>query len=173
MGHITESTHRLHSDLFLFACPSLLHPRRGSRLRLRAARLGQANRPCVLGATLCVLSVINFIKGEIHPKREMEDSTVFSPRLAFKGAFLLVAVSTLTACKNGGDLSLEPGVRRPATNQSSPFVQVNQGGKALIIENGKTATTGVHGWVTVQPVTAKNLSGSNGSKIVLRPMPTE
>ena len=73
---------------------------------------------------------------------------------------------SLTACQNGGDLTLEPGSRRPASNKGSPYVQVNQGGKALVVEQGKTASTGVHGWVTIQSVTASQLQGGS-ARIIL------
>lgn len=90
-----------------------------------------------------------------------------NPGIAIKTLLLAAAVATLTACSAGGDLTLEPGVRKPASGLGSPFVQVNLGGKALVIEQGKTATTGVHGWVTVQPVKASNLSSSNGTTATL------
>jgi hypothetical protein len=75
-------------------------------------------------------------------------------------------VAFLTACNNGGNLSLEPGAVI-TKRKGSPFVQVNQGGKALIIEQGKTATSGVHGWVAVQNVASKNLNDGSGHKIIM------
>lgn len=83
------------------------------------------------------------------------------------GALCLTAVAlVLSACSNGGELNLEPGARKDKT-QGSPFVQLNSGGKALIIEQGKTATTGVHGWVTVQPISSTQMTSSSGTKLIL------
>lgn len=79
----------------------------------------------------------------------------------FVGVFL-----SLTACKNGGDLTLESGSRRPAANKGSPYIRVNNGGKALVWEQGKTPTTGVNGWVTVNSVTAGQLQGG-GTRMIL------
>ncbi|NJL24984.1 MAG: hypothetical protein HC902_07295 [Calothrix sp. SM1_5_4] len=45
-------------------------------------------------------------------------------------------------------------------------MQVNQGGKALVVEQGKTATTGVHGWVSVQSVSSQSLSGGSAAMVV-------
>lgn len=72
----------------------------------------------------------------------------------------------LAACSGGGSLSLEAGARKIAI-KGSPFVSLNQGGKALIVEQGKTATTGVHGWVAVQSVAQRNLTGTNGTSLIL------
>ena len=82
-----------------------------------------------------------------------------------KGIFLAGSLAFLAACSNGGHLSLEAGARK--ASKGTPFVQVNQGGKALIVETGKTATTGVHGWVAVQSVGAPNIADSSGNNIVL------
>jgi predicted small lipoprotein YifL len=81
---------------------------------------------------------------------------------------ILLASLSLTACGNGGSLTLEPG-RGPASqlSQGSPFVSVNQGGKAMIVQQGMTPTTGVHGWLTIQAVSSKNLNGADGSAMVL------
>ncbi len=71
------------------------------------------------------------------------------------------AVALLSACSNGGELTLETGAfPEVKVTKGSPFVTVNQGGKALIIEQGKTVTSGVHGYVTVQAVTAKTLASA-------------
>jgi hypothetical protein len=84
----------------------------------------------------------------------------------YLGFALVGAVAFLTACSNGGTLNLEPGARK-VVSKGSPFVQVNQGGKALIVEQGQTAATGVHGYVTVQTITAKNLSGGVGQPQII------
>lgn len=78
------------------------------------------------------------------------------------GAFAAV----LTACNNGGNLTLEPGAVINK-KKGSPFVQVNQGGKALVIEQGKTASTGVHGWVAVQSVASKTMTDGSGHRIIM------
>jgi hypothetical protein len=88
-------------------------------------------------------------------------------KYAFQGLMLVALAATLTACKNGGDFTLE----RPHKDKSqgSPYVQVNQGGKALIYEASRslaTATQGVHGWVSVQPVSA-HLTGAGGTNIIM------
>ena len=43
----------------------------------------------------------------------------------------------LSACNNGGNLTLEPGAVVNKA-QGSPYVRVNLGGKALMVEQGKT-----------------------------------
>lgn len=82
---------------------------------------------------------------------------------------LLGVLLVTSACSKGGNLTLEPGARKIAS-KGSPFVQVNQGGKALIYEQGltpSTATTGVHGWVSVQAVSSTQLSSASGHKAVI------
>lgn len=79
---------------------------------------------------------------------------------------LVFAALLLSACNSGGNLTLEPGARKIAT-KGSPYVTVNQGGKALIVEQGKTAQTGVHGWVSVQAVSARNLSSTSGHRLIM------
>ncbi len=77
----------------------------------------------------------------------------------------------LAGCSDGGELTLESGARKIAS-RGSPFVAVNQGGRALIVQNGKTASTGVHGWVTVQSISARNMTSASGtghSMIVNKP----
>jgi hypothetical protein len=72
----------------------------------------------------------------------------------------------LAACSKGGELVLEPGAKI-VKSKGSPYVSVNQGGKALIVQQGQTATTGVHGWVTIQSVSARNLTSGAGHQMVL------
>lgn len=85
---------------------------------------------------------------------------------ALKLSSLAAGLLVLTACSKGGNLTLEPGARIVKT-KGSPYVTVNQGGKALVVEQGKTATTGVHGWVSVQAVSSRNLSSTGGNTMVL------
>lgn len=96
-------------------------------------------------------------------------------KYAFQSLLLVAMAMALTACKNGGEVTLEPGAR-PSKVQGSPYVQVNQGGKALIYESTltpATATQGVHGWVTVQAVTSSHLTGSGGTNLIMnRPQST-
>ncbi len=66
------------------------------------------------------------------------------------------------ACSKGGQLTLEPGARK--ANKGSPTVKVNQGGKALVWEQGKSHTTGVHGWISVQTISAADLKNSAGTE---------
>jgi len=81
--------------------------------------------------------------------------------------FAIAAMATaLTACKNGGDVTLESNARKVAS-QGSPYVQVNQGGSAMIVEAGKTPTTGVHGYVSVQAVTSQHLQSSSGTMLIM------
>ncbi len=77
---------------------------------------------------------------------------------------ILGAALFLTACSNGGNLSLEPGAKK-VTSKGSPFVTVNQGGKALLI--GGSGASEVRGYVTVQAVTAGTLSGGSGQPQVI------
>jgi len=76
----------------------------------------------------------------------------------------------LTACKNGGEVTLGPSAIKNK-NPGSPYAQVNLGGKSLVVEAGKTASTGVHGWVSVQAVTSQNLNGNNTVLIMNRTQP--
>lgn len=79
---------------------------------------------------------------------------------------LLGVLLFTVACSKGGNLTLEPGARRPA-QKGSPFVQVNIGGKALVVEQGQTVDTGVHGWVAVNSVSHKQLSSASGHTAVI------
>lgn len=79
---------------------------------------------------------------------------------------LIAAALLLSACNSGGNLTLEPGARKIAS-KGSPYVTVNQGGKALIVEQGKTAQTGVHGWVSIQTISARNLSSTSGHTLIM------
>ncbi|MBX3022960.1 MAG: hypothetical protein KF799_14895 [Bdellovibrionales bacterium] len=73
----------------------------------------------------------------------------------------------LSACSNGGNLTLE-STAVISKKKSSPFVQVNQGGKALVIEQGKTVSTGVHGWVAVGNVAAGSIKDTvSGNQVIL------
>ncbi len=85
----------------------------------------------------------------------------FGRHLMLAGAVLFLA-----ACSNGGNLTLEPGAKKVVTN-ASPFVQVNLGGKALVVQQGKTASTGVHGWVSINAVSSKNLTGTGGTQMIM------
>lgn len=85
---------------------------------------------------------------------------------ALKLSSIAAGMLLLAACSKGGNLTLEPGARIVKT-KGSPYVTVNQGGKALVVEQGKTATTGVHGWVSVQAVSSRNLSSTGGNTMVL------
>lgn len=85
---------------------------------------------------------------------------------ALKLSSVAVGMLLLAACSKGGNLTLEPGARIVKA-KGSPFVTVNQGGKALVVEQGKTATTGVHGWVSVQAVSSRNLSSVDGNTMVI------
>jgi len=71
---------------------------------------------------------------------------------------------TTAACSKGGNLVLEPGARTPK-QKGSPFVQVNQGGKAYIQDTGGTAQ-GINGYISVQPSSAQ-LTGAGGTTGVL------
>ncbi len=86
--------------------------------------------------------------------------------LAFNSLGLLGVLLFTVGCSKGGNLTLEPGARKIAS-KGSPFVQVNQGGRALVIENGQTVATGVHGWVTVQAVSSRQLSSGSGHTAVI------
>jgi hypothetical protein len=91
---------------------------------------------------------------------------MLTTKLAMKSFAIIAAAMALSACKNGGDVTLESNARKVAS-QGSPYVQVNQGGKSLVVESGKTATTGVHGWVTVQAITSQHLQSANNNGTIL------
>jgi hypothetical protein len=83
-----------------------------------------------------------------------------------KGLTLLALSMFLGACSKGGQLTLEPNARI-VKSKGSPFVTVNQGGKALVVEQGQTAATGVHGWVTVQTISSRTMTSTSGHGMVL------
>jgi hypothetical protein len=80
---------------------------------------------------------------------------------------LIVAGLSLSACSKGGQLVLAPNARI-VKSKGSPYVNVNQGGKALVVEQGKTATTGVHGWITVNTVSGKTLTNGNEVMVLMK-----
>lgn len=84
----------------------------------------------------------------------------FNP-LAILGVLLLTS-----ACSKGGNLTLEPGARK-INSKGSPFVQVNQGGRALVVQQGQTPTSGVHGWITVQSMSSRALTSGSGHTAVI------
>ena len=92
---------------------------------------------------------------------------MLSTNLVWRSLALVFAAAALTACHNGGDLTLEPGARK-VVSQGSPYVQVNLGGKALVVQSGQTADTGVHGWITVNSVSSQSLSSPNASLVLNR-----
>ena len=79
-----------------------------------------------------------------------------------KSQLVIALVPLFAACSKGGQLSLEAGARRLTPTSVGPLVQVNQGGKALVVEQGKTPDTGVHGWVTIQAVQSRSISSTSG-----------
>ena len=88
----------------------------------------------------------------------------------FTHSIQIIATATLflslVGCGNGGSLTLEPGARKVAS-KGSPFLRFNVGGKSLVVQAGQTPTTGVHGWVSIQPVSSKVLSAPGGDQIYL------
>ncbi len=75
-------------------------------------------------------------------------------------------LSLLSGCSKGGEVTIEPGAIKDKF-KGAPYVVINQGGRALIVEQGKTANTGVHGWIAIQTMTAKNLRGPSGEMAVM------
>lgn len=80
-------------------------------------------------------------------------------RLALGAVFSVLA---LVACSKGGQLNLE--IPRAATPPAAPMtgapnVTTTLGGKSLVVEQGKTKTTGYHGWVSFNVVEGKTLQG--------------
>lgn len=78
---------------------------------------------------------------------------------------LLVISLFLAACSKGGNLTLEPGARI-VKSKGTPSLRINQGGKALVVEQGKTPANGVHGWVTVNSVSGRNVTSVDGTNAV-------
>ena len=91
---------------------------------------------------------------------------MLTTKLAMKSFAIVAAALALTACKNGGDVTLESNAHKVAS-QGSPYVQVNQGGQAMLVEAGKTPTTGVHGYATVQAITSQHLQSVNNNGTML------
>jgi len=83
-----------------------------------------------------------------------------------KGLGLLALTMMIGACTKGGQLTLEPNARI-VKSKGSPFVSVNQGGKALIVQQGQTPSTGVHGWVSVQAISSRSMTDGGGHRMVL------
>lgn len=79
---------------------------------------------------------------------------------------LAATMVILTACNNGGNLSLESGAV-VTKKKGAPFVTINQGGKSLVVENGRTYENGVHGWISVQTVSSRGLADGAGSRMVV------
>lgn len=73
----------------------------------------------------------------------------------------------LVACSKGGQLTLESNARIVKT-KGSPFITINQGGKALVVEQGQTPSTGVHGWVAIQTISSSPVSDGSGNTAILR-----
>jgi hypothetical protein len=73
----------------------------------------------------------------------------------------VAAVVVLSACNSGGELAIESNSSKRI--KGSPFVTVNQGGKAMIKD-----ASGNYGFVSVQAVAAKQIkSSADGSRAVL------
>ncbi len=80
---------------------------------------------------------------------------------------LLAAASmALTACSNKGSLNLEPGAIKVAS-KGSPYMRLNVGANAMVVEQGQTPTTGVHGWISLQPVSSKSLASGSGAQLII------
>jgi hypothetical protein len=93
-------------------------------------------------------------------------------RHALKGFALLGLSLLIGACSKGGQLTLEPNARIVKA-KGAPFATVNQGGKALVVEQGQTPTTGVHGWVTIQTISSRSMSSAAGHSMVLNKSATQ
>lgn len=87
--------------------------------------------------------------------------------LSRMGLIIILAVSA-AACSKGGNIVIEPG-SRPGKLKGSPFVNVNQGGKAMIVEDGKTPTTGVHGFVNIQAVQSTIVTDGSVKGVINKP----
>ena len=83
-----------------------------------------------------------------------------------KVLFALAISMFIGACSKGGQLTLEPNARI-VKSSGSPFVTVNQGGKALVVQQGQTATTGVHGWISVQTISSPSMTSATSYGMVL------
>lgn len=86
--------------------------------------------------------------------------------MRFQVVLGFAAVLGLSACQKGGELTLEPGANKKIS-KGSPFLQVNQGAKAMVVEQGQTPTTGVHGWITISPITSRSVSAMNGTQMIM------
>jgi hypothetical protein len=75
-------------------------------------------------------------------------------------------ILALTACSKGGKLSLEPGAIRDFITKGSPMATVNQGG-AMVVQQGQTAKTGIHGYVTVQDVKAVTVKNTGSGHYMI------
>lgn len=82
---------------------------------------------------------------------------------------VLFLASTLVGCSQGGQLNISSSSFTGKT-KSTPFVQVNEGGKALIVEQGKSASTGIHGWMTIRPEGGGVAFDGDGKKMMFNRM---
>ncbi|MGE0528036.1 MAG: hypothetical protein AB7G93_03200 [Bdellovibrionales bacterium] len=80
-------------------------------------------------------------------------------------ALLVGALIGLSACSKGGQLTLEPGAKK--SSKGSPYVMVNQGGKALVVQQGQTPSTGVHGWISIQSVSSDRMVSGQGHQMFM------
>ena len=88
--------------------------------------------------------------------------------------FVIALLPAFIACSKGGSLALEhPLVKGPGITTGKPFFTTSLGGHSMVIEQGKTKTTGVHGWVGVNAVTQTRLDSSSGYKVYQDHAPPE
>lgn len=73
----------------------------------------------------------------------------------------------LGACSNGGSLNLESHGGKKDKQQGVANMRLTSGAKVPIVESGKTVATGVHGWASVQSISAPQLDATDGTKILL------
>ena len=85
---------------------------------------------------------------------------------------VLALMPAFIACSKGGTLSLEHPITTPAKRINRPTSTTSLGGHSMVIEQGKTKTTGIHGWVGVNAVTNTTLTGG-GYKVSQDHAPTQ
>ena len=97
---------------------------------------------------------------------------MFNLSMNLRAMGFLVLVLTLGACSKGGELVLEPGAKI-VKSKGSPSLRINDGGKALVVQQGQTPSTGVHGWVSIQAVSSKTLSGGGHQALIHQPVQSQ
>ena len=85
----------------------------------------------------------------------------------------LALLPAFVACSKVGSLTLEHPESSTGPSTGKPFFTTSLGGHSMVIEQGKTKSTGYHGWVGMNAVTQTQLNGGAGYKVYQDHAPPE